>query len=335
MRTFNDTLRSVVDTTPLFANPRMLRACGAVTAFAMGAAMALFIAPPAMAHALVERSDPPANQLVLRAPKEIVLVFSEPIDPQRTEIRVLDQEGRRIDQRGFRFSANRRTTRAPVRLPGSGVYTVTWRTLSTVDLHTYEGFLTFTLGPLRPGSFAARGGAATGPSVWEALARWLMFAGAAVLMGGLAFQRFLSPTRFDSKSREDWMGVAERRWRVFGSAGTGAFLLGAVGELVAQSMRVAGAADEELVEVLAQLVLSESARLPLLLKIPTALILLLALVRSSAPVIRSQVAAGPVAPASPVVAGTITEVGLAGLMLFGISLTSHAAAAPTPLPLRM
>ena len=292
-------------------------------------------AVPALAHALVQRSDPPANQLVLRAPKEITLVFSEPFDPQRTEVRVLDQDGRRVDRQGFRFSANRREARVPVQLPGPGIYTVTWRTLSAVDLHTYDGFFTFTLGPLRPGSFAPRSGAATGPSPWEVAARWLMFVGAAVLVGGLLIQRFLLPAALDSwKPPAEWMRVVLRRWRFAGWLGAMVFLIGVLGELAAQAARAAAAIGEEWAAALAQLSVAESTRVPLLLKIPATLILL-TLLQRRAPATTREPPTALVArtPALPGIA--IVEVGLAGLMLLGISLTSHAAAAPTPLPLLM
>ncbi|MGH2426764.1 MAG: hypothetical protein ACRDF1_10875, partial [bacterium] len=52
----------------------------AAVVFLILTAMLVHPAAPVLAHALVERSDPPANRLVLRAPKEIVLVFSEPVD---------------------------------------------------------------------------------------------------------------------------------------------------------------------------------------------------------------------------------------------------------------
>jgi len=288
-------------------------------------------AAPALAHALVERSDPPANRLVLRAPKEIVLIFSEQIDPRRTEIRVLDQEGRRVDRRGSHFSASRQEARIPVRLPGPGIYTVTWRTLSTVDLHTYEGFFTFTLGPLRPGSFALQTGTATGPSPWEVAARWLMFAGAAALIGGLVIQRFLLPALEAWRHRDEWTNVALRRWRLVARLGAFVFLVGTFGELATQAVRGATGAGEGLATVLTQFLLAGSTRTPLLLKIPSILALLV-LLHFRVPAIVWQPSMGLVArPAIPV--GTIVEVMLAALVLFGISLTSHAAATGATLPL--
>lgn len=197
----------------------------------VGATVMATGANPAMAHALVESSDPLPNRLLLRAPREIVLRFSEPVDPPRTEIRVLDQEGRRIDRQPFGLSQDRRQARLPVGLPGPGIYTVTWRTASTVDQHTYEGFFTFTLGPLRLGGFALKGGMPSGPSAWEIAARWLMFLGAAVLGGGLLAHRYiLAGAIRRSGIREDTLLSLQPRWRLASRLAVGLFLLGAFGE---------------------------------------------------------------------------------------------------------
>jgi len=175
----------------------------------------------AYAHAILERSDPPAYRLVLKPPESLNLFFSEPIDGRRTELRVLDQDGRSISQQAFRVSPDRRQARLPLRLPGPGIYTVSWRTLSLIDQHTYEGLFTITVGPLRPGSFTLRAGVAAGPSPWEVAARWLMFLGAAVLGGGFLIHRFLLPPAVRSsvtRSAEVWGEDLRHRWHVTASS---------------------------------------------------------------------------------------------------------------------
>lgn len=287
---------------------------------------------PATAHALLERSDPPAYRLLLKPPNEIVLSFSEPVDPQRTEIRVLDQEGRRIDRQAFRFSSNRRQARLPVRLPGAGIYTVTWRTLSTVDQHTYEGFFTFTLGPLRLGSFALRGGVPAGPAPWEVAARWLMFLGAAVLGGGLVIHRFLLPPVL---SQQQANGVRFQelhgRWRVAAGMGAAIFLIGAAGEVVSQAAVAAKDAGESLGTALAQLTSGDAARTSLLLKLAAPMGLLMLLWRRTLGAPLRPVTGLTAAPLLSSAAAS-AEVSLAALLLAGISLTSHAAATGAVLP---
>lgn len=141
------------------------------------------------------------------------------------------KKGDVIDRQPFGLSQDRRQARLPVGLPGPGIYTVTWRTASTVDQHTYEGFFTFTLGPLRLGGFALKGGMPSGPSAWEIAARWLMFLGAAVLGGGLLAHRYiLAGAIRRSGIREDTLLSLQPRWRLASRLAVGLFLLGAFGE---------------------------------------------------------------------------------------------------------
>lgn len=301
----------------------------ALLLIAFGLAIA---APPAGAHASVERSQPPANRLLLRPPGEIVLFFSEPVAPRRTETRVLDQEGRRIDRQGFRFSADRRQARLPVTLPGPGIYTVTWTTLSTIDLHTYEGFFTFTLGPLRPGSFALQSGRSGEPSPVQIGLRWLIFLGAALLTGGLVVHTLLLPAATAGWPPDiNWRNVVERRWRVIGSVGAALVLTGTLGELAAQAARVAAAAGEPLAATVSSLAGSDATRVPLALKIGAAVGLFLLLHRRS-PNASPPQPVGFIAGSSVTSTGIIVRFVLAGFVLLGISLTSHAAASGMLIP---
>ncbi|MGH2349480.1 MAG: copper resistance protein CopC, partial [bacterium] len=286
---------------------------------------------PGLAHALVERSDPPANRLVLAPPKEILLVFTEPVDPRRTEITVLDQGGARIATEPVRVSADRRQARVPIQLPGPGIYTVSWRTVSTVDLHTYEGFFSFTLGPLRPGSFALQTRAG-GPTPWEIAVRWLLFVGAALLAGGLVVHRLLLPLAVKIQLPEAHLVTRLwHRWRWTVALAVGAVVVGTVGEAFGQAIAISRAAGETGTAALIQLAAGGSAQTFGWLKILPAVILL-GLVgrmppRASAP------AMGLVAGTSSPTVRVTTELALAGGILLGISLTSHAAAAGQPLPM--
>ncbi|MGQ0548255.1 MAG: CopD family protein [Armatimonadota bacterium] len=291
--------------------------------------------PQADAHAVLERSDPPAYRLVLKPPESFTLFFSEPIDGRRTDIRVLDQDGRSISQQSFQVSGDQRRARLPVRLPGPGIYTVSWRTLSLVDQHTYEGFFTITVGPLRPGSFILRAGAAAVPSPWEVAARWLMFLGAAVLGGGFLIHRFLLPPAVHSsvsRPAEDWVENLQHRWRAAAWLGATGFVLGAIGELALQAMRAAQAAGESLGASLVLVATAEPVRTSLLFKIAVPLGLLILAWRAG-PAIE------PTPPISHSEPGLIrkatasAELLMLALLPLGISLSGHAAAAQSPLPL--
>jgi len=233
------------------------------------------------AHAILERSDPPAYRLLLKPPERIVLWFSEPVDARGTEIKVLDQDGRRVEQQGLQLSADRRQASLPVRVPGPGIYTVAWRTLSLVDQHTYEGFFTITAGPLRPGSFTLQGGVPAGPSPWEVATRWLMFLGMAILGGGLLIHRFLLPPTLRPRQQgaDSWLVALHTRWHAAAWVGAAIFFTGVIGELAFQAGRAAQAAGEAFGTSLILLATGEPVRTSLLVKIIAPVVLLTGLGR--------------------------------------------------------
>lgn len=287
------------------------------------------------AHAVLERSDPPAYRLVLKPPERLTLFFSEPIDERRTEIRILDQDGRSISQESFQVSANRRQASLPLRLRGPGIYTVSWRTFSLVDQHTYEGFFTMTVGPLRPGAFVLWAGAAAGPSPWEVAARWFMFLGAAALGGGFLIHRFLLPSAVHSsvtQSADAWVKDLQHQWHAAAWLGATGFFLGAIGEPALQAMRAGQAAGESLGASLVLVATGEPVRTSLLLRIVVPLGLL-TLLRRAGRAMRPTPPTGQSASGLVRRATAFAELVLLALLPLGISLTGHAAAAQSPLPL--
>ncbi len=273
------------------------------------AAALLACAGRADAHAVLERAEPPPYRLVLKPPASLILFFSEPVDGWRTEVRVLDQEGRPIGLGSAQLSPERRQVRLPVRLPGPGIYTIAWRTLSLVDQHTYEGLYTITVGPLRPGAFTLRAGAPAGPSPWEVAARWLTFLGVAVLAGGSLLHRLFIPqalgTDLDALP-PGWTEGLTARWSATAWAATTAIFVGSAVEMVLQAAQSASAAGQALLPSLLLIAGGEPARMSLALKaaVPAAILLLR---RRSIPV--------------------VLALALIGLLPLGISLTGHAAAA--------
>lgn len=306
-----------------------------ITALALITASLFGAIAQANAHAVLERSEPPAYRLVLKPPEHLVLFFSEPIDGRRTDIRVLDQDGRSISQARFQVSADRRQARLPLRLPGPGIYTVSWSTFSLIDQHTYEGLFTITVGPLRPGSFTPRGGLPAGPSPWEVAARWLMFLGAAALGGLFLIHRFLLPPalyRAGIPSSEAWHHELHRRWRVAAAFGTAGFLLGTIAELTFQAVRAGQAAGEHLGASLVLVATGEPVRTALLIKIVVPLALLV-LAWHPVPGATSTPPTGTRRSGIPRAVTAAAELALLALLPLGISLTSHAAATQSPLPL--
>ncbi|MFB6836600.1 copper resistance protein CopC [Streptomyces sp. NPDC056361] len=148
-------------------------------------------AAPASAHAALTGSDPKDGAVVATAPKEVNLTFSEQVAMSPDSIRVLDPAGRRADTGEIRDLCSGSVVRYGVGLRAGlpdGTYTVAWQTVSA-DSHPIAGAFTFSIGAPSTTSVAlpdqAAGGGPVG--VLYGIARYLSYAGFAVLVGGGAF----------------------------------------------------------------------------------------------------------------------------------------------------
>jgi methionine-rich copper-binding protein CopC len=114
-----------------------------------GAAVLFLIAGmgAAEAHGTLTRAHPPAGGTIKRAPSQISLWFSEPLEHAFSRLEVYADDGERVDTGNIDAPAD-----APTRLtvgvkalkPGS--YRVNWRVLS-VDAHVSSGTYTFRVAP--------------------------------------------------------------------------------------------------------------------------------------------------------------------------------------------
>ncbi|WP_225801202.1 copper resistance CopC/CopD family protein [Streptomyces sp. NK15101] len=148
-------------------------------------------AAPASAHAALTGSDPKDGAVVATAPKEVNLTFSEQVAMSPDSIRVLDPAGRRADTGEIRDLCSGSVVRYGVGLRAGlpdGTYTVAWQTVSA-DSHPIAGAFTFSIGAPSTTSVAlpdqAPGGGLVG--TLYGIARYLSYAGFAVLVGGGAF----------------------------------------------------------------------------------------------------------------------------------------------------
>ena len=60
--------------------------------------MAVVVPGRATAHAVLLRSIPPTGQTLQRAPDQVQLLFSEPIDPAFSSVHVLDSSKQPVDR---------------------------------------------------------------------------------------------------------------------------------------------------------------------------------------------------------------------------------------------
>jgi copper transport protein len=145
------------------------------------------LAAPASAHAALEASQPANGEVLDEAPKEIRLSFTEPPDVSLTIVEVIGSDGAPVPTEPVeRVPGSNLEVRVPVEALSDGVYTVTWRTVSTADGHITSDAFSFGVGvspgdvtPVPPGSATET----PPPSALAVAARWGLYAGLAVLFG--------------------------------------------------------------------------------------------------------------------------------------------------------
>ncbi|MCK7623292.1 copper resistance protein CopC [Streptomyces sp. RS10V-4] len=148
-------------------------------------------AAPAAAHAALTGSDPAQGAVVAHAPEQVTLTFSEGVAMGDDSLRVLDPHGKRVDRGTLRNLCSGSVVKYGAGLPPGlpdGTYTVAWQAVSA-DSHPVSGAFTFSIGA--PSSTTAplpqqeAGGGPVG-ALYE-IARYLAYAGFALLVGGSAF----------------------------------------------------------------------------------------------------------------------------------------------------
>ncbi|MCY0935001.1 copper resistance CopC/CopD family protein [Streptomyces sp. H34-S4] len=159
----------------------------------LAALLAAFFAAagPASAHAALTASDPTDGAVVATAPAQVTLTFSEGVAMNGDSIRVLDPQGKRIDTGELRDLCSGNTIRYGTALrPGlpDGTYTVAWQAISA-DSHPVSGAFTFSIGaPSETAVSLPSRTAGDGPvAIAYGIARYVSYAGFAVLVGGAAF----------------------------------------------------------------------------------------------------------------------------------------------------
>ena len=144
-----------------------------------------FSAREAHAHAVPVTMDPAPNARLAAAPREVVVRFSERVEPRPSALEVLDARGQRVD-RGDATVDVADPWRYRVALPSlpPGAYTVSWRVLSADDGHVTHGAHVFAVGDA--GMTAGQSDPVVRTGVGgRPLARWLVAAGGALLLGAI------------------------------------------------------------------------------------------------------------------------------------------------------
>jgi copper transport protein len=151
------------------------------------AAAVLASARPVQAHALLLVSSPADGASVEQAPAQMLLVFTEALDPVLSTVRVVDASGDEVTTgRAQAVPGQPAQLRVPLGPLAEGTYTANWRVTSPADGHTTVGAVAFGVGvPAVPAGTASEATEAPGPvpTLASTAGRWLFYAGAVVLLG--------------------------------------------------------------------------------------------------------------------------------------------------------
>ncbi len=154
---------------------------------------------PAVAHALLVRADPPVNSQLREPPATLTLFFSEPLERRFSSVRVMDQDGNRVEQAVEFDDADDALMRVTLSALSPGFITVSWETVSTVDGHRITGSYPITI-LNEDGSLAAQPPEGTASTVAgdeadpaRIVAKAALLIAGSLVAGTLAFLAFASP----------------------------------------------------------------------------------------------------------------------------------------------
>ncbi len=150
----------------------------------------------AEAHANLLRSNPAAGQVLDQAPAEMVLEFTEDLDPSNTRVDLYNSQNVLVVAGpGVIHPDTPRILWLTLGDLPKDSYTAVWRARSATDGHITEGNIPFGIGvATNPGDLIPAPGtdpALQNPPPFETIARWLNLAMAAVAFGSLPFALFV------------------------------------------------------------------------------------------------------------------------------------------------
>lgn len=144
----------------------------------------------ASAHAIAKETSPPAGERLTTAPTELLVIFTEDIDPAVTTLRLLNERGERIPLPDATIEPPR-TARVPLPSLSQGGYLAQWGTLSKADGHATSGSWSFVVGE---GSIIEAADATSANFRADAiLGKLVAYAGLAILLASIAHEAYVMP----------------------------------------------------------------------------------------------------------------------------------------------
>ncbi|MDE1829291.1 MAG: copper resistance protein CopC [Thaumarchaeota archaeon] len=170
--------------------------------------------PHSYGHALVIASNPTNGQSLSSSPGSVSATFSDPIDIHYSKIKVLDSNGKEIDNKDDHFVGTNQEVLS-VTLPSSipnGVYTASWKVLDQTDGHVTEGAFVFGVGEAVPQKTSAT----TAVSIYDIIsipfvvARFPALLGEVIIVGS----SFLSLWMWKPIAMIPWLSQVMSRTRI-------------------------------------------------------------------------------------------------------------------------
>jgi copper transport protein len=196
----------------------------------------------ASAHAVLLRSTPSSRQSLGQPPAQVSLLFSEPIDPLFSNVRVVDANGQRVDQSDSRVDPQDDHLLVVSIRPAlpNGIYTVTWRSLSTIDVHPDEGQFPLHVGvPVGNDAALASSAGRNTATPETTLGRWWFYVAASFFGGVLATWKLVLSGILVEQHADVRAAVRRRAHRLIVLGGA-LLVLGTLFTAVAQAAAAAG-----------------------------------------------------------------------------------------------
>jgi copper resistance protein C len=114
-----------------------------ILTFVTSTLLILMAGTAAEAHAFLDHAEPRVGSTVPTAPRELVLSYTQNLEPAFSSVEVSDANGARVDLGKPKIGAS--FMRVGLKPLSPGTYRVRWQVLS-VDTHTTEGSFTFNVG---------------------------------------------------------------------------------------------------------------------------------------------------------------------------------------------
>lgn len=186
-----------------------MRAPRFLLAAALVAASVLSSASPAYAHGTLVQSDPADGSALDVAPDMVTLTFSESVSPDSSSVELVDLDGNTHPARIAGHGAGDESLVIVLGDVPDGLYSLRWAAFSASDGHITKGMIVWGFGADADLSQASFPDASKPIPPSEVAMRWAMFAGLALILGGIVVESIVL-----GSLRERFCAAADRPWHL-------------------------------------------------------------------------------------------------------------------------